>query len=496
MTINPASHRWRVLTLLAAAYFMTILDSTIVVTALPSIGSDLGLEGTGLQWIVTGYVLAYGGLLLFWGRTADLLGRKRLFMAGNGLWVLSSLLCGIAQAGEILIAGRVLQGVAAAIIAPAALSIVMTTFPEGAARNKALGIWGGLGGLGATAGLLLGGVITDGIGWPWVFFVNIPIGMVVLALSPAMLPESRRPGRERNFDAAGAVTVTAALGLLVYAITAIPEAGMTSGRTLGLLTGVVALAGLFVIIETRSAAPLVPFRALRSRVLIGGNVLIFTAGMAVDGLLVTLTSYVQRVLGWSAMQFGLLAAVMTVTSIVGVMYGQHAVSKRGVRPVAAAGAALLGLSGLMLTFVRADGSVSLMIAALLIFGAGLGAAFVSSQIAALTGVAEANSGLAAGLADTSFNIGSGLGVAITTSVAFAYTEAAGGPTPDGLTEGYQMAFGVTVVIAALGVIATLALLRRSAKPVSGGDDVGDDPRFHIGTDDTVRQTAESDRLSA
>lgn len=465
MNTTITSRRWLILTLLAAAYFMTILDSTIVVTALPSIGTDLGLGGTGLQWIITGYVLTYGGLLLFAGRAADLLGRKRLFMAGNALWLLSSLLSGLAPSGEILIAGRILQGVAAAITAPAALSIVMTTFPEGSERNKALGIWGGLGGLGATAGLLLGGVITDSIGWPWVFFVNIPIGIVVLAISPAMLPESRESTSVRRFDAAGAVTVTAALGLLGYTITTIPESGLTSVRTLGLFAGAVALAGLFVIIETRSAAPLVPFRALRSRVLIGGNLLIFTAGMAVDGLLVTLTSYVQRVLGWSAMQFGLLAAVMTVTSIVGVMYGQHTVSRYGTRPVAAAGAALLGLAGLLLTFVQADGSLSLMIAALLIFGAGLGAAFVSSQIAALTGVAEKNSGLAAGLADTSFNIGSGLGVAITTSVAFAYTEAAGGPTPVGLTEGYQVAFGVTVVVAALGVIAALALLLRSSPPV-------------------------------
>lgn len=462
MTTRPEQHRWRVLTLLAAAYFMTILDSTIVVTALPSIGPDLGLDGISLQWIITGYVLAYGGLLLFWGRTADLLGRKRLFIIGNMLWVGSSFLCGIAPAGELLIAGRVLQGVAAAIIAPAALSIVMTTFAEGGERNKALGIWGGLGGLGATAGLLLGGLITDGMGWPWIFFVNLPIGLVVLALAPAMLHESRVPERARSFDTAGAVTVTAALGLLVYTITTIPEAGLISVRTLGLFAGAVALAGLFVTIETRSAAPLIPFRALRSRVLIGGNLLIFTAGMAVDGLLITLTSYVQRVLGWSAMQFGLLAAVMTITSIVGVMYGQHAVSRYGMWPVAAAGGALIGSAGLLLTFVRADGSLSLMIAALLIFGAGLGAAFVSSQIAALAGVAEENSGLAAGLADTSFNIGTGLGIAITTSVAFVYTEAAGGPTPVGLTEGYQMAFGVTIVIAAIGVIVALSLFRRPA----------------------------------
>lgn len=458
MNTNPTTRRWQVLALLAAAYFMTILDSTIVVTALPSIGSDLGLDGSGMRWIVIGYVLAYGGLLLFSGRAADLLGRKRLFMAGTALWVLSSLTAGAAWSGEVLIAGRVLQGVAAAIIAPAALSLVMITFPEGPERNKALGIWGGLGGVGATAGLLLGGVITDGLGWPLIFFVNIPIGIAVLAFSPAMLRESRLAEQTRNFDTAGAITVTATLGLLVYTITTVPEAGLTSPRTLGLFLAAAALGGLFVAIENRSAAPLVPFGALRSRVLLGGNLLIFTAGMAVDAMLITLTSYVQGVVGWSALQFGLLAAVMTVTSVFGVMYGQVVVTRHGIRPVAAAGSSLLGLAG-MLTFLWA-GHISLgpLVAAVLVFGAGLGSVFVSSQIAALSGVAEENSGLAAALADTSFNIGSGLGVAIATSTA--------------LIGGYQAAFGTTVVIAALGVVAAQSLFRRSAEsspdPVDAG----------------------------
>jgi MFS family permease len=352
MDTAPDPRRWRILTLLAAASFMTILDSTIVVTALPSIGPDLGLTNSGLRWIVIGYVLAYGGLLLFLGRSADLLGRKRMFVAGNALWALSSLMCGVAGAGEILIAGRIVQGVAAAIIAPAALSIVMITFPDGPERNKAFGIWGGLGGVGATAGLLLGGVITDGIGWPWIFFINIPVGLAVLAIAPLMLKESRVADHAQKFDVAGAITVTAALGLLVYVITSIPAYGMTA-RTLGLLLAAAALSGLFVVIENRSATPLVPFQALRSRLLIGGNLLILTAGMTVDGMLITLTSYVQQVLGWSAMQFGLLAAIMTVTSVAGVMYGQHAVTRHGIRPVAVTGAALLTGGCLLLTMVQA-----------------------------------------------------------------------------------------------------------------------------------------------
>lgn len=463
MSITPDPRRWRILTLLAAAFFMTILDSTIVMTALPSIASDVGLSGTGPQWVVTGYVLAYGGLLLFCGRAADLLGRKRLFMAGTGLWVLSSLICGVAGSGEILITWRVLQGVAAAIIAPAALSIVMITFPEGPERNKALGVWGGLGGVGATAGLLLGGVITDGAGWPWIFFVNVPVGLAVLAFCPAMLRESRRADRSAGFDAAGAVTITASLGLLVYAITVVPDAGLVHPRPLGLFTAALALGGLFVLIERRSAAPLVPFRALSSRVLIGGNLVVCTAGMAVDGMLITLTSYVQRVLGWSALQFGVLAAVMTVTSVVGVMYGQHAVSRYGVRSVAACGTVLLGLGCLLLTSVK-SGQVAFgpMIAGLLIFGAGMGAAFVSAQIAALTGVEDENAGVAAGLADTSFNIGSGLGVAIAVSVAVAHVGTAGPAAPAALTAGYQMGFVAAAGFAVAGALIALILLHRGS----------------------------------
>jgi EmrB/QacA subfamily drug resistance transporter len=449
---------------------MTILDSTIVVTALPSIGPDLGLTNSGLRWIVIGYVLAYGGLLLFLGRSADLLGRKRMFVAGNALWALSSLMCGVAGAGEILIAGRIVQGVAAAIIAPAALSIVMITFPDGPERNKAFGIWGGLGGVGATAGLLLGGVITDGIGWPWIFFINIPVGLAVLAIAPLMLKESRVADHAQKFDVAGAITVTAALGLLVYVITSIPAYGMTA-RTLGLLLAAAALSGLFVVIENRSATPLVPFQALRSRLLIGGNLLILTAGMTVDGMLITLTSYVQQVLGWSAMQFGLLAAIMTVTSVAGVMYGQHAVTRHGIRPVAVTGAALLTGGCLLLTMVQAGGTqIGLMVAGLLVFGAGMGAAFVGAQIAALTDVAGDNSGLAAALTDTSFNIGTGLGVAIATSVALAHTGTGGAVSLDRLTEGYRMGFGAAVAFAAVGVIAALVILRHPRRVSPDGAD--------------------------
>lgn len=460
-TTRSARSPWWALALLATAFFMTILQSTIVITALPSIGRDLELDGAGLTWVVTAYVLAASGLLLFGGRAADLLGRRRLFLAGNVLWVASSLACGLAGSAEVLIAARAVQGMAAAVVAPSALSIVMITFAEGRGRNKALGIWGGLGGVGATAGLLLGGVITDGLGWPWIFYVNVPVGLAVLAIAPALLRESRAAERPRSFDAAGAVTVTAALTMLVYAIVTVPEAGWVSWRTLGLFGAVIALTTLFVGIENRSVAPLVPFRVLRSRVLVGGNLLILTAGMSVEGMLVTLTSYVQRVLDWSALQFGVAATVMTVTSVCFVMLGQHAVSLFGPRPVAVAGAVTLGTACLLLTLTTSVvGSPVAMFVALALFGAGLGGAFVSAQIAALTGVAEENSGLAAGLVNTSFDFGAALGVAICSSVALARTEAVRGPELPALTEGYQAGFATAGVVAVLGLGVALALFSR------------------------------------
>ncbi|APE38330.1 hypothetical protein BOX37_14240 [Nocardia mangyaensis] len=461
MPHDPQPRRWRVLALLATAFFMTILDSTIVVTALPSIAADLGMDDVGGQWVVTAYVLAFGALLLFFGRVADLLGRRRMFIGGNALWVAASLLCGLAPSGELLIAGRGLQGLAAAVIAPAALSIVMVTFPAGPERNKALALWGGLGGVGATVGLVLGGLITDGLGWEFIFFVNVPVGIVVGALSLSLLRESREAGAPRTFDVAGAVLVTAALSLLVYAITQIPTVGWSHPRTLGLFVVACVFGGLLIVVESRCAAPLVPGRILRSRLLIGGNLLIFTAGMAVDGLLITLTAYVQRVLEWSALQFGLLAAVMTVTSVVAIVAVERSIDHIGMKWAAVAGSTLLGAGCLILVSTAgAVGSVSILVAGLLVFGAGMGAAFVSAQIAALTDVRAGHSGLAAGLVDTSFSIGSCLGVALATTAA--------------LIGGYQTAFAATAVIAAVGVVIGLTLLHRPSRTADEVPDLADE----------------------
>jgi MFS family permease len=458
------NRRWYVLALLGLAFLMTTLDSTILIAALPSITAGLRLHPSAAQWVLTGYAIPFGGLLLLCGRAADLFGRRRMFLTGVALRIGAAVLCGLAGSGGALIAGRLLQGLSAGIIAPAALSMVTTAFPEGPERNKALGIWGGLGGVGATAGLLLGGFITDAYGWQMVFFLNVPVCVLVLAVAPALLTESRGTP-VRSFDLAGAAAITGALALLILAVVSVPTAGWLSLPTLGSLAGAAVLTGVFGLVEARSAAPLVPPRIRHSRSLVGGNLLIVTAGMCVDGMLVTLTGYVQRVLGWSAGQFGLLAAVMTVTSVAGLMIAQRLITRLGVRPVAAAGALCLAVAALLLSGSSGGssgdssagssggssaGSIGLLAAGLLIFGAGMGGAFVAAQIAAFTGVAEEDAGLAAGLIDTSFSMGCALGVAICTSVVLA-----GGPA------GYRSAFGVVALFALAGLSLSAPFRKRS-----------------------------------
>jgi EmrB/QacA subfamily drug resistance transporter len=454
--------------LLGTAFFMVILDGTIVYVALPSIQDALGFSDASLQWVMSTYLICFGGLLLLGGRAADLLGRRRVFMVGVGLFVLSSLLCGLSSSPEALIAGRVVQGISAAIMAPTALSLLMTVFPEGAERNKALGIWGGIGGIGATAGLLIGGPTTDILGWEWVFFINVPVGLTVLAFSPRLLRESIDPNCARCFDIAGAVTVTAGLLLFVYAIAEAPDAGWTGPQTIGLLLASVGLLVLFAWIEARSRGPLVPLRIFRSRSLLGGNLVLLTAGMSIDGVLLIVTFYAQDVLGYSTIQFGLMTAVLTVMSVVGAYSAQAVVSRVGPRPVAVTGTVLVGIGCLLLTQVSLNGSyLDDIFLGLLIFGAGLGAVFVAAQIAALYGIAEQESGLAAGLVDSSFNVGGALGIAILSTVAVSRADdVLAGSGENGhlqaMTEGFQTAFAVGVVFALLGLCAAVALLARPA----------------------------------
>lgn len=462
----PDPRRWKALALLGTAFFMVILDATIVLTAIPAMQHDLDFTVSQVQWVLTGYAISFGGLLLFFGRVADLIGRRRVFLAGTALFVVSSLLCGIAWTGALLIGARAAQGVSAAIMAPTALSIVISVFRDPAERNQALGIWGGLGGIGATAGLLLGGVITSGLGWQWIFYLNLPVGIAIFVLVPMLIRESRERVTVRRFDVAGAVAITAALLLLIYTLTNAAETGWGSARAIAQFVGVVALLGLFLLIESRSAAPLVPLRIFRLKTLVTGNLLILAVGLSVDGMLFPLTLYAQEVLGYSALQFGLASAVMSVMSIAGAMAGQAAVTRLGLRPIAVAALLLVAIGTLLLASVSVNGTfLGDLFWGLLIFGPGLGAAFVASQIAALDGVAEQESGLAAGLVDTSFNIGSALGIAIVTSVAVS--TAAGittGSQEAALTEGLQSAFLVATVFALLGLLAAFFLPLSSPTP--------------------------------
>ncbi|GAA1620444.1 MFS transporter [Kribbella sancticallisti] len=459
---GPDPRRWRALALLGAAFFMIILDGTIVLTAIPAIQSDLSMTTSGVQWVITAYVVAFGGLMLLGGRSADMLGRRKVFLVGTVLFGSSSLLCGLAWAGPVLIGARLVQGVSAAIMAPTALSLVITIFTDPAERNKALGVWGGLGGTGATAGLLLGGVVTQYLGWSWIFFVNVPAAIAVILLVPVLVP--RGPDRDpaRSYDAAGAVTITLALLSLVYAIVRAPDQGWASPETLGLFVAATMLIVVFVVVESRSVAPLVPLRIFRNRFLIGGNLVIFSAGLAVDGMLFPLTLFSQQMLGYTALQYGLASIAMTATSIAGAMIGEALVTRVGLRGVAATAVLLVAAGCVLLTQVTADASYwKDLVWGLLVFGPGMGAAFVASQIAAFDGVRDEEYGLAAALVDTSFNIGTALGIVITTSVAVAVTSdavsgAEGGPS----IYGYQAAFATSAVFAALGVVAALMLLGR------------------------------------
>jgi EmrB/QacA subfamily drug resistance transporter len=463
----PDPRRWSALALLCVAFFMVILDAAIVTVALPSIEKTLDFSAQGLQWVVSAYALTFAGLLLLGGRAADLLGRRRVFMFGVVVFTFSSLLCGLAWSDTALIGARAFQGIGAAIMTPSALSIITTTFEEGPERNKALGIWGALGGIGATTAWLIGGPIVDGLGWEWIFFINIPIGLVALALSPILLRESRATMAQRSYDPAGALTITGALGLLVYALVEAPTAGWGSTQTILLLAGSAVLLAAFALIESRHPAPLVPLRIFRRRTIVAANAVMLVFGTLPYGLSFTLTLYAQQVLGYSALKFGLTSLVFPVMAAAGSILGQAIVLRVGFRPVAALGMALMGGGALLLTQVSVGGSYfGDIFFGLLVFGPGVGLAFVTASIAALAGVPEQESGLASGLSNTSFQIGAALGVAIVTTVAvtrtdgYLATKASANPLV-ALTEGFQSAFMAVAILAGIGVVLALALLGRS-----------------------------------
>jgi len=448
---------------------MVILDAAIVLVALPSIQADLGFSEQGLQWVLSAYAITFAGLLLLGGRAADLLGRRRMFVVGVLFFTIASLVCGLAWSPAALITARVVQGVGAAIMTPTALSIISTTFPEGSERNKALGIWSMMGATGATAAWLIGGPLVEGPGWEWIFFINIPLGLAALALSPVLLHESRAEVTRRSYDPAGALTITGALVLLVYGVVEAPDVGWSDVQTILSLAGSALLLAAFGLIESRHRAPLVPLRLLRSRTLVGGNLVMLLFGTIGFGVPFILTLYAQQVLGYSAVKFGLGTAVFTVMAAVGSIVSQAVVLKVGFRIVAATGMALLAGGALILAQVSPGGSyVNDMLFGLIVYGAGIGPAFVTATVAALAGVEEQESGLASGLSNTAFQIGAALGVAIVTTVAVTrsedYLAANEGANPlVALNEGFQSAFLACVVLAGIGLVLALLLLGQPRK---------------------------------
>jgi MFS family permease len=456
MTLSDRAHRsgaagsrsprpWLVLLLIGTPFFVAVSDSTIVYTALPTISTDLALPPGSSQWVVAAYLLTTGGFLLLGGRATDLLGGRRMFLGGAAMFGGTSLLAGAAGSATVLIAARAAEGLSVALMVPAALSILMATFTDGADRNRALGIWGSLGGLGATAGLLLGGPITHALGWRWVFLVNVPIAILVVVLGPFLLTPHRGERDAAPLDVAGGVTGTSALLALIYAINDAATGGRLTARVAALLGLAAVLTSCFVRIEQRAPAPLVPLRLLRSRTVVGGNLIVLAAGMSVDGLLFTLTILTQQMLGYSPVQFGLAAAAMTLSSLVGVGVGQHLITRFGVRPVAAVGLTFIVVSSLVLSAAaRGPTSTSVVLAGLAVFGPGMGALFVAGQVAALAGIAPEDAGLASGIEETTFAVAGAVGVAVVSGVILAY--------------GAGEAFLATPLFATIGILAVSVVL--------------------------------------
>jgi EmrB/QacA subfamily drug resistance transporter len=458
------------LALLCAATFIIGVEASIVFVAIPSMSADIGLSAQSVQWVLSSYLLAFGGLLLLGGRMADLLGRRRMLIVGAALLAVSGLLCGLAWNGGVLIAARLLQGLSAAIMVPTALSVLTTSFPEGQRRNRALGIWSAASGAGGTVGALSGGPLVDGWGWSWIFFVSVPVAALVALLAPMVLTESRGHTQVRTFDLAGALTSTAALVLVVYAVSEAPASGWTGTDTLWQLGLAAALLVAFVVVETRSAAPLVPLRLFRAPALVGGNLLMLFVGMTSHGAMGFLTTqYAQVVLGYSAVEYGVMFAGMTLLTIVGSMIaGSRTATRFGARPVAFVSLVLIGLGCLAFTQISVGGSfVGDIALGMAVFAPGIGGGFVAGSIASLGGVRERDAGLASGLNNASFTIGGALGIAIlATVVATTVADQQDAEPLVALTDGFATAYGVAIVFAALGVATALALFGRRPSGLS------------------------------
>jgi EmrB/QacA subfamily drug resistance transporter len=473
-----AKRKWLALALLSVVQFMVVLDIAIVNVALPSIQVDLGFSQENLQWVISAYALFFGGFLLLGGRSADLLGRRRIFLGGLVVFTLSSLFAGLAWSEASLITARAFQGLGAAIITPAALSILSTTFHEGRERNIALGVWGAVGGFGAAAGVLMGGILTDALSWEWIFFVNVPVGVLAIMLAPILLDESR-DSSVKTFDLPGAALVTAGLSSLVYAITQAGQEGWLAGRTIGFAVASLILLAGFVGWELRHPEPLMRFGLFRTKTVAGANVAGFIMGTAMFSMFLMLTLYMQQVLGYSAMETGVAYLAVAGTAIIWSGVAAQLVTRVGVKPVLVSGMAFLTAGLIFFTQVSVGGSyVTDLLPGFLLIGVGIGFSFVPITIAALAGVEPAEAGLASGLINTSQQIGGALGIAALSTIATSRTDdavSAGAAVPSALVDGFTDAFVAGAIIAGIGIVAALTLIRRDEleQPQEVGEPVFD-----------------------
>ncbi len=460
----PDPRRWKALFLLCAAFFMVVLDVAIVNVALPSIQTALHFSNDNLQWIITAYSLTFGGFLLLGGRAADLLGRRIIFMVGVAIFTTASLFCGFAQSEAWLIIARAVQGFGAALLTPAALSIITTTFTERAERNKALGVWGAVGGGGAAAGVLMGGILTRYLGWEWIFFVNVPVGAAALLIVRSLVDESKVEVEERQFDIPGAVLVTGGLALFVYAISRAPVVGWGTARTILEIAASLLLLILFIVWEARAKAPLMPLGFFRDRLAAAANGVGFLLSASLYSNFFVLTLYMQEVLHYSALQAGLafLATAGTAVLVAGV--SQALVTRVGVKPILVIGLVMLTVASIWYTRLPTDGSYGVdLLVPYIVYGAGIAFAFVPMTIAALAGAPEEEAGLASGLINTSQQIGGAIGLAIVSTVATSYTTdlfKQGKSQAVALTEGFHRGYMVIVVFAAVALLVSLVFIRR------------------------------------
>jgi EmrB/QacA subfamily drug resistance transporter len=464
--VNP----WLVLCLVCMAQFMVILDATIVNVALPSIQEDLGMSDADLQWVVNAYALTFGGFLLLGGRAGDLMGRKRIFLVGVVLFTVASLANGLAPTSEALIIFRGVQGLGAALVAPAALSIITTTFEEGAERTKAMGVWAAIAVGGAAVGLVLGGILTTALSWPWIFYVNIPVGIAVLLASIRYVPESKDEHAHKSFDLAGATTVTAGLLALVYGIVKAQEKGWTSLHTGGFFALAFVLLAAFVVIERRSVEPLVRLGIFRVRTVRAANVVMFLVAAGLFAMFYFNTLYLQRVLGYSALEAGLAFLPFTAGIIIGAALSQTLVPKLGAREVPLIGMPMAIVGLLLFMRLEPDGTyVTDLLPGILLASVGMGLTFVPITLIATSGIPHDDAGLASGLYNTSQQIGGALGLAILATLSVEATEdtltgLGREPQPadqaQALVDGFHVAYLGSALLIAGGFVALLFLLRR------------------------------------